>query len=67
MTDHVRTCSFEKSQFQQMQVDIEYLRVELTPIIGNERLFNALLTDVLSVAYSQCTNPILLDKNVSYI
>ena len=65
--ESVRTRTFGKGGFQQVQVDSEFAKVWLWRFAtADERLMHSLLEETQQTAYRRCIDPAPLDFNVSY-
>lgn len=64
--ESVRTRTFGKGGFQQVQVDAEFAKVWLWRFAtADERLMHSLLEETQQTAYRRCIDPVPLDFNVS--
>ncbi|KAI8822481.1 exocyst complex component Sec5-domain-containing protein [Fimicolochytrium jonesii] len=61
--EEVRLLTLDTGGFQQMQLDIEMLKVHMWGYISDERLFNTLIEEIQTCAFRRCPNPQLLDHN----
>lgn len=64
--EDVRMGTFGRKGFQQIQIDVEYLRVQLIRYISDEGLLSTLLNQVLSSVYRRCTDPLPLETMVRF-
>lgn len=60
----VRTRTLGRNGFQQLQVDAEYLRINMWRFDVNERIANNMITDIVSSAQNRCVDPVPMDQSV---
>ncbi|XP_068658687.1 vacuolar protein sorting-associated protein 51 homolog [Aristolochia californica] len=64
LQEFVRLQTFNRSGFQQIQLDTQYLRNPLKEIIEDEAAIDLLLDEVIVAAAERCLDPILLEPAI---
>ena len=60
----VRTKTFSRFGFQQMQVDVSYLNLYLWRFVSDEELVVFMLDEVMISAVHRCPDPVPMEQSV---
>ncbi|KAL1917285.1 uncharacterized protein VTP21DRAFT_4941 [Calcarisporiella thermophila] len=61
LIETLRMQTLTQYDFQQVQLDVEYLRVHLWRFTPDEKLMNSMLEEAVSCAYRRCIDPLPLE------
>lgn len=64
LQDYIRLQTFNRSGFQQIQLDIEFLKAPLKEIAEDEAAIDFLLKEVNTAAHERCLDPVLLEPAI---
>ncbi|XP_004494421.1 vacuolar protein sorting-associated protein 51 homolog [Cicer arietinum] len=64
LQEYVRLQTFNRSGFQQIQLDIQFLRTPLKEIVEDEATMDFLLDEVIVAATERCLDPVLLEPPI---
>ncbi|KAK1317704.1 hypothetical protein QJS10_CPA05g00237 [Acorus calamus] len=64
LQEFVRLQTFNRSGYQQIQLDIEYLKNPLKDIVEDEAAIDFLLKEVINAAHERCLDPIPLEPAI---
>jgi hypothetical protein len=64
--EDIREHTFSKTGFQQIQLDLEYMRVSLSRLLSDENLLTTLLNQALSSVYKRSIDPLPLSSVVFF-
>ncbi len=60
----VRVCTFQTNGFQQLQVDVQFLKLSWNNLVDDDNYVSSLLHEVLSSAAERCLEPIPLELSI---
>ncbi|KAI8921646.1 hypothetical protein BC831DRAFT_476199 [Entophlyctis helioformis] len=60
--EHIRDMVLSTTAYQQIQVDVAYIRAQFWSFVGDERLLGSMLDTALQNAFQRCVDPVGMDS-----